>query len=190
MSYSIRAVVDTKKHGVGGTLNLRKDPNGSTLVKIPDNSTVYVTSLDGEWLATRYTNTSGRTYTGYVMAKFIKGSSVYNGQGSGVNPGGISGNGHNSTVMASHIRLGQKIWKEDTSTTHYQIHQLQQKLNLAKEGLTDLPADLKPDGIYGPKTTEMVRAVQGIPWNDLDVDGLVGRYTLSVIESKFGRIAD
>lgn len=124
------------------------------------------------------------------MAKFIKESSVYNGSGSGQNPSGISGNGPNSTVMANDIRNGRGIWKQDTRTTHYQIKQLQELLNDAREQWIDVPPALVCDGIYGPKTTQMVITIQAMPWHDLAADGIVGKNTLSILESKYWRISD
>lgn len=74
-SYPISATIDTVKHGVGGTVNLRSaaSQSASIVTTIDDRSTIYVQSLAGTWLAARYLN-----YTGYIMAKFVVGSDEYN----------------------------------------------------------------------------------------------------------------
>ncbi len=79
-AYTIMATVDTDKHGVGGTLNLRASASqdANTVTKIPDGATIYVQSLSGEWLAAKY-----NTYIGYVMAKFVVGTNAYNGSTGG-----------------------------------------------------------------------------------------------------------
>lgn len=84
-SYPIAATVETAKHGTGGTLNLRQSASsGAQLVTtIPNGATIYVKSLSGEWLAAKY-----NAYTGYVMAKFIKGTDAYGGTTGGGTSGG------------------------------------------------------------------------------------------------------
>lgn len=79
-SYPITVTVDTVKHGTGGTVNLRKTAStgAAVVTTIPNGSTVYVKSLSGTWLATKY-----GSYTGFVMAKFIVGSNEYGGTSSG-----------------------------------------------------------------------------------------------------------
>lgn len=73
-SYPTAAIVDTSKHGDGGTLNLRASASSSASVitTIPNGATIYVASLNGTWLAAQY-----GSYTGYVMAKFVIGTSAY-----------------------------------------------------------------------------------------------------------------
>lgn len=86
-SYPITATVDTAKHGNGGTLNLRQNATtGSTLVTtIPNGATIHVNSLSGEWLAAKY-----NAYTGYVMAKFIVGTSAYGESTGTTTPGSLT----------------------------------------------------------------------------------------------------
>ena len=71
---TIQAVVDTRKHGTGGALNLRAAASrrARVVASIPNGATVCVESLTGTWLAARY-----GAYTGYVMAEFIEGSEAY-----------------------------------------------------------------------------------------------------------------
>lgn len=51
-NYPIQAIVDTDKHGVGGTLNMRAyaSSTAEVLTTIPDEATIYVQTLSGEWL--------------------------------------------------------------------------------------------------------------------------------------------
>ncbi len=73
-AYFVTATVDTSKHGDGGTLNLRASASSSASVVtvIPNGATINVKSLEGTWLDAQYGSN-----TGYVMAKFIKGTSEY-----------------------------------------------------------------------------------------------------------------
>lgn len=79
-SYPYTATVDTSRHGNGGSLNMRASASTSSslVTTIPNNATINVQSLSGTWLAAKYGN-----YTGYVMAKFIVGTSEYGNSGSG-----------------------------------------------------------------------------------------------------------
>ena len=72
--YVIAAEVDTDKHGDGGYLNMRASASqdATKVTTIPDGATIYVNSLSGTWLAAKYGN-----YTGYVMAKFVMGTTAY-----------------------------------------------------------------------------------------------------------------
>lgn len=76
--YSISAEVDTDKHGDGGYLNMRASASASAAIiaTIPDGATIYVKSLSGTWLQAKY-----QSHTGYVMAKYVKGTAAY-GEGS------------------------------------------------------------------------------------------------------------
>lgn len=106
--YSISAVVETAKHGTGGYLNLRKlaDKGSSRVAKIPNGKTVYVESMSGTWLKAKY-----GSKTGFVMAKFIKGTAAYNssdgkggsssGSSSGSGSGSSSGSGNGSSSGSS-----------------------------------------------------------------------------------------
>lgn len=77
-NYPIQAIVDTDKHGVGGTLNMRAyaSSTAEVLTTIPDEATIYVQTLSGEWLPAKYNG-----ITGFVMAKFVRGSDEYGGSG-------------------------------------------------------------------------------------------------------------
>ncbi len=77
-TYPIQAIVDTDKHGVGGTLNMRASASSTAgvVATIPDEATIYVQTLSGEWLPAKYNST-----TGFVMAKFVRGSDEYGGSG-------------------------------------------------------------------------------------------------------------
>ena len=77
--YNIQATVDNSKHGNGGTVNLRSKPwkSGSSITSIGNGKTIYVKNLTGTWLPAKY-----GTYTGYIMAKFVKESVAYNMTGS------------------------------------------------------------------------------------------------------------
>ena len=70
----MEAVVETKKHGTGGALNLRAEASGRARVvaAIPNGATICVESLEGTWLPARY-----GAYTGYVKAQFVAGSEAY-----------------------------------------------------------------------------------------------------------------
>lgn len=78
-NYPIQAIVDTDKHGVGGTLNMRAyaSSNAEVVTTIPDEATIYVQTLSGEWLPAKYNG-----ITGFVMAKFVRGSDEYGGSSS------------------------------------------------------------------------------------------------------------
>lgn len=74
MNYPIEVIVDTQKHGRGGRLNLRgaKSRHAPLLARIANGSRLRVEALQGEWLAAEYGGKSG-----YVMAKFVRGSTEY-----------------------------------------------------------------------------------------------------------------
>ena len=80
-TYPIQATVDTDKHGVGGTLNMRASASStaSVVTTIPDEATIYVQTLSGEWLPAKYNG-----ITGFVMAKFVRGSDEYGGSGGSI----------------------------------------------------------------------------------------------------------
>ena len=75
-TYPIQTTVDTDKHGVGRTLNMRASASStaSVVTIIPDEATIYVQTLSGEWLPSKYNG-----ITGFVMAKFVRGSNEYGG---------------------------------------------------------------------------------------------------------------
>lgn len=75
-TYPIQATVDIDKHGVGRTLNMRASASStaSVVTIIPDEATIYVQTLSGEWLPAKYNG-----ITGFVMAKFVRGSNEYGG---------------------------------------------------------------------------------------------------------------
>lgn len=89
-NYSIPATVETTKHGVGGTVNLRSkaSTSGSVVYKINNDEEIYVSTLFGEWLPTAYTAPNGTEYTGFLMAKFVRESDVY-GSSSGTSIAGL-----------------------------------------------------------------------------------------------------
>ena len=101
--YSISAKVDTDKHGVGGDVKLRAQASQSSdvVTNIPDQATIYVKSMSGEWLAAKY-----NSYTGYIMAKFVAGSDAYNGSTGGGSSGSTLQKGSTgSEVLALQNRL-------------------------------------------------------------------------------------
>lgn len=86
-TYPIAATVENAKHGNGGTLNLRQSASSGTqlVTTIPNGAAIYVKSLTGEWLAAKY-----NTYTGYVMARYILGTSAYGESGGTTTPGNLT----------------------------------------------------------------------------------------------------
>lgn len=74
MSYPIQATVETKKNGVGGYLNMRgtASQSGTLVCKVPNGSTIYVSTLSGTWLPAKYNGNEG-----YVMGKFIAEADAY-----------------------------------------------------------------------------------------------------------------
>lgn len=73
--YSIIAMVETDRFGNGGSVTMRSGEglNYSSVTTIASGTNVYVSTLQGEWLPAKY-----GSYTGYIMAKFIFTSAVYN----------------------------------------------------------------------------------------------------------------
>ena len=130
-TYTIAVIVDTEKHGDGGSLNLRATANSgaSIVTTIPDGNTIYVQSLDGTWLAAKY-----GSHTGFVMAEFVMGTDAYNA-------GGNSGGG----TITSTLREGDQSAEVST---------LQQLL------ITKLYYCGSVDGQFGRKTTLAVKYFQ------------------------------
>lgn len=116
--YAIRATVDTVKHGVGGTLNMRASASsGSSVVTtISNGATIYVKSMSGEWLAAKYNN-----YTGYVMAKFVVGTDAYNGS-TGGNTGSGSSDDFSDNVTTNPIVNTHYTFRPSAAVDYAKTH--------------------------------------------------------------------
>ncbi|MDO5436483.1 MAG: SH3 domain-containing protein [Clostridia bacterium] len=65
------AKIDTKKHGSGGKVNLRRQPgkNAKSITTIPNGSAVNMADIGNGWCFVHYKN-----HYGYVMAEFVEGT--------------------------------------------------------------------------------------------------------------------
>lgn len=171
-NYTIAATVDTVKHGVGGTVKLRvaASQSSDTVTNIPDRATVYVKSMSGEWLAAKY-----NSYTGYMMAKFVEGSDVYNGStGSG------GGTGVN-TATWEQVKNGNGVYKKESSGTAVcdGVKTLQQYLKNIGYGRNNC-GNIVVDGNFGSVTETAVKYFQ--TECELTSDGIVGSATATKLE--------
>lgn len=177
-SYPYTATVDTSRHGNGGSLNMRASAStsASLVTTIPNNATINVQSLSGTWLAAKYGN-----YTGYVMAKFIVGTSEYGS----TNSGSGGGTGIN-TATWSEVLAGQATYRRESSNSAVceGVKTLQQYLidiGWGRAAVLGTTTDLTVDGNFGAKTETAVKNFQYEC--ELDQDGIVGSQTASKLNS-------
>lgn len=80
-NYTICLTVETDRFGTGTSVRFRKEASTTSkeLASIACGTSVMVTTHDGEWLPTKYNG-----MTGYIMAKFLSGSTEYTKWVSGV----------------------------------------------------------------------------------------------------------
>lgn len=80
-NYNIRLTVETDRFGTGASVRFRQKASTSSkeLASINCGTPVMVTTRDGEWLPAKYNG-----MTGYIMAKFLSGSTEYTKWISGV----------------------------------------------------------------------------------------------------------
>ena len=159
--YAIRATVDTVKHGVGGTLNMRASASsGSSVVTtISNGATIYVKSMSGEWLAAKYNG-----YTGYVMAKFVVGTDAYGNSSTTPTPSSALDDVRNGKAT---IRLN------DTGAAVVEIRNLLQSKGISIDNTTSTTFD------QNMKTAVINFQNQ---YSVLGSDGIVGQCTLAVLE--------
>ncbi|MGM9603022.1 MAG: SH3 domain-containing protein [Faecousia sp.] len=165
--YTIAAVVDTEKNGVGGTLNMRASASQSSSVvtTIPDGATIYVKSMSGEWLAAKY-----NSYTGYVMAKHVMDTAYYN-DSTGSDTGG--GSSTAPTVLDS-VRNGKStIRLNDTGEAVVELRKLLQGKGISVANVTS--------NIFDQALKNAVISFQN-QYSVLGNDGIVGQCTLAVLE--------
>lgn len=74
-NYPILATIDSSKHGTGTSVNIRSNPWGMAgrVGSVGQNQPVSVNSTTGTWIRVKYGN-----ITGYVMAKYVRGTIAYN----------------------------------------------------------------------------------------------------------------
>lgn len=143
--YAIRATVDTVKHGVGGTLNMRASASsGSSVVTtISNGATIYVKSMSGEWLAAKY-----NSYTGYVMAKFVVGTDAYNGS-TGGNTGSGSSDDFSDNVTTNPIVNTHYTFRPSAAVDYAKAH----SSNTNKDSNGNYVADPKRNKSFGEGAT-------------------------------------
>ncbi len=156
MAYDIRATVETSAHGTGGSLNMRAQAStsASLVTTIPNNSTIYVSTLSGTWLPAKY-----GTYTGYVMGQFIREADAYSGSTS-THPQTIGQAFGSATIGTGYVTQGNAV----------------RNVQICVEDLVWPPVAGWVDGYWGPKTMQAVKDFQGA--NGMSpVDGIVGSNT-------------
>lgn len=151
--YTIPAIVDTEKHGTGGTLNLRDTAGGTTIVTIPDGATIYVKSMSGTWLAAKYGN-----YVGYVKAEFVVGTDAYIGDDS-------SGNTSNNTLQKGDSGTNVTTLQNRLTALLYYCGtpdgQFGQQTYLAVKFFQERNG-LSVDGVVGPNTWNVLNSSSAI----------------------------
>ena len=68
------ATVDTRKHGSGGAVNLRGEPNkkGQIIMQIPNGTSVQMAELGNGWCTVKYGDQFG-----YMMAEYLRGTTEW-----------------------------------------------------------------------------------------------------------------
>lgn len=164
MAYEIRATVETDKYGTGGSLNMRSQPStsASLVTTIPDESTIYVSTLSGTWLPAKYGN-----YTGFVVGKFVLEAEAYSGT-TKTHPESMEDAFGYDTIGYGYVTQGNAV----------------RNVQICVEDFAWPPVTGWVDGFWGPKTMQAVKDFQSSNGMEL-VDGIVGPATMDALWKQY-----
>ncbi len=116
------AVLTARVTTSGGSLNLRDQPNGNVLVRIPPNEIVTVSQKGADWCYLRYNNVDGYAMTAYLTfiqsgAQADTGTGTSTAGGTDANAGSSSsaGTATSATVNVSSGTLNLRAAKNETA---------------------------------------------------------------------------